>query len=77
MMNAKQLSQFHAMCREALRHSVNLDTFAYLKGGLLMNEAHLIEAQIPYILNNMKYWRGETARRTKQAFRTLQHHMKG
>ncbi len=42
-----------------------------------MNQGPLIEAQIPYILSNVAYWRGTTARRTKQGFRLLQQEMKG
>jgi len=44
---------------------------SYARAGLGM-EGELLRVQILYVLNNLQYWRGKTAREVKKALRALE-----
>jgi len=44
---------------------------AYAEAGLSM-EGDSLRVQILYVLNNLQYWRGEVARRTKKELREVE-----
>jgi hypothetical protein len=63
---------FHEACRSIVAHqgvrSLNY-AIAYAKHGLLVRDAHEQKVQALYILNNMTHWRGDIAKRVREALK--------
>jgi hypothetical protein len=65
---------FHEACRSIVAHqgvrSLNY-AIAYAKHGLLVRNAHEQKVQALYILNNMTHWRGDIAKRVREALKQV------
>jgi hypothetical protein len=63
---------FHEACRSIVAHqgvrSLNY-AIAYAKHGLLVRDPHEQKVQALYILNNMTHWRGDIAKRVREALK--------
>ena len=77
-MDTEELYEFHVCCYMVISaackapNNQNLQYGAtYAKAGLRMDTEELIIGQIPYILCNLQYWRGERAREVKDALKRI------
>jgi hypothetical protein len=64
---------FHEACRSIVAHQgVRSLNYAsnYAKHGLLVSDPHEQRVQALYILNNMTHWRGDIAKRVREALKT-------
>lgn len=65
---------FHEACRSIVAHqgvrSLNY-AINYAKHGLLVNDPYEQKVQALYILNNMTHWRGDIAKRVRDALKTV------
>ena len=63
---------FHEACRSIVAHqgvrSLNY-AIAYAKHGLTVSDPHEQRVQALYILNNMTHWRGDIAKRVREALK--------
>jgi hypothetical protein len=67
-----RVQMFHWVCQNVIRYCPNSYAQAYAKIGIdkCHNETD-IKAQIPYILGNMSYWRGDRAKELKLMLRSF------
>ena len=77
-MTLDDIKSFHNCCRRVIAHapsqSNQLSGYAvqYAQAGLRMDNFGYIDSQIPYILNNMKYWRSDEARAIRTELERIQ-----
>lgn len=72
------VTDFHACCREVILAAKNFTSnqnlqyaSTYAQAGLGMFDKDPIQAQIPYILTNLTYWRGKQAQEIKAKLRNM------
>lgn len=68
------LNDFRCACADALlEHHLPALNYAvgYLKAGLSLDTGEECRVQALYILNNIQYWRGPTAKRVRAEFKRL------
>ena len=71
------MEQFHKACKnivknkeaKALNYAVD-----YTKYGLTITDKYEATTQALYILNNISYWRGKTAKETRQMLKDFVNH---
>jgi hypothetical protein len=65
---------FHEACRSIVAHqgvrSLNY-AIGYAKHGLGVTDPHEMKVQALYILNNMTHWRGDIAKRVREALKQV------
>ena len=70
----KKINKFHKACQnivdnqtvKTLNYAVN-----YAKYGLTITDEYEAKIQALYILNNMQYWRGDLAKKTRQMLKEV------
>lgn len=74
-MQREKILEFHAACDEVLgasRHVPSLNyAFGYAAAGTTLWNPEEIRVQCLYLLENIRYWRGETAKQVRALFKEL------
>lgn len=68
------VEEFHTACQSILHERASLAlnyAVGYARAGLSMTDPREVQVQCRYILNNITYWRGETAKRCRETFKRL------
>ncbi len=69
--NQKKIKKFHKLCQVILNQDKIPYAKAYAQTGQGLVSLESIKVQVLYILNNLQYWRGDLARQTKAALKSL------
>ena len=74
-MQREKILEFHNACDEVIiasRHTPSLNyAFGYAAAGTTLWDAEEIKTQCLYLLNNIRYWRGEKAKQVRALFKEL------
>lgn len=76
-MQREKILEFHNACDEVIIASQKVPSlnyaFGYAAAGTTLWAPEEIKVQCLYLLENIKYWRGETAKKVRALFKELAH----
>ena len=70
------VTQFHWACALILKHKTSKALnycVPYAQAGGYMDDPHEIHFQVPYVLSNMIYWRGDVAVKVRKYLKEVQY----